>query len=146
MTTSAKDIREIYRGTIRMKIHISLELLITPPPFNVAGQILDIFGLPRYPNKGGGVIPAPPGSLRRAGRSSQFEFLASQKSSFSTGFIRFFDMAECHVTFTENPNAFLYFWVPFYDFGSKSPKFHRIYKVFWHTFMNDPKRCFTHAF
>ena len=33
---------------------------------------------------------------------SDFEFRASQKSSFSTGFIRFFDTAECHVIYTEN--------------------------------------------
>ncbi len=38
---------------------------------------------------------------------SDFAFLASQKSSFSTGFIRFFDMAECHVVHSEKPNAFL---------------------------------------
>ena len=31
----------------------------------------------------------------------------TQKSSFSTGFIRFFDMAECHVRFIYKPNAFL---------------------------------------
>ncbi len=30
-----------------------------------------------------------------------------QKSSFSTGFIRLFDMAECHVVYSEKPNAFL---------------------------------------
>ena len=32
-----------------------------PPPFNVAGRILDIFGLRGHPNKGGGVISSPPG-------------------------------------------------------------------------------------
>ena len=42
-----------------------------------------------------------------AGRSSHGELLASQRSSFSTGFIRFFDMAECHVVYSEKPNAFL---------------------------------------
>ena len=31
----------------------------------------------------------------------------AQKSSFSTGFIRFFDTAECHVVYSEKPNAFL---------------------------------------
>ena len=29
------------------------------------------------------------------------------KSSFSTGFIRFCDMAKCHVVYSEKPNAFL---------------------------------------
>ena len=28
------------------------------------------------------------------------------KPPFSTGFIRFFDMAETHVIYSENPNAF----------------------------------------
>ena len=41
------------------------------------------------------------------GRISHGELLASQKSSFSTGFIRFSDTAECHVVYSENPNAFL---------------------------------------
>ena len=36
-----------------------------------------------------------------------FEFWAPQKSSFSTGFIRFFDTAERHVIYSEKPNAFL---------------------------------------
>ena len=31
----------------------------------------------------------------------------SQKSSFSTGFIRFSDTAGCRVVYSENPNAFL---------------------------------------
>ena len=73
-----------------------------PPPFNVAGRILDIFGLRGHPNKGGGLFPHHQDSLRM----SDFAFLASQKSSFSTGFIRFFDMAECHVVHSEKPNAF----------------------------------------
>ena len=33
--------------------------------------------------------------------------MAPPNSSFSTGFIRFFDMAECHVRFIYKPNAFL---------------------------------------
>ena len=36
-----------------------------------------------------------------------FEFWVPQKSSFSTGFIRFFDTAERHVIYSEKPNAFL---------------------------------------
>ena len=31
----------------------------------------------------------------------------SSKPSFSSGFIRFFDMADCHVIYSEKPNAFL---------------------------------------
>ena len=48
---------------------------------------------------------------------SDFAFLASQKSSFSTGFIRFFDMAECHVVYSEKPNAFLIILEAFLRFG-----------------------------
>ena len=33
--------------------------------------------------------------------------MASPNSPFSTGFIRFFDMAKCHVHFIYKPNAFL---------------------------------------
>ena len=33
--------------------------------------------------------------------------MGSQKSSFSTGFIRFCDMAGRHVVYSEKPNAFL---------------------------------------
>ncbi len=33
--------------------------------------------------------------------------LGSPKHQFSTGFIRFFDTAECHVVYSEKPNAFL---------------------------------------
>ncbi len=36
-----------------------------------------------------------------------FHVLAPQKSSFSTGFIRVFDMAKCHVRFIYKRNAFL---------------------------------------
>ena len=50
-----------------------------------------------------GLFPHHQDSLRM----SDFAFLASQKSSFSTGFIRFFDMAGCHVVHSEKPNAFL---------------------------------------
>ena len=39
--------------------------------------------------------------------ASDGELLASQKSSFSTGFIRFSDMAKCHVRFIYKRNAFL---------------------------------------
>ena len=41
------------------------------------------------------------------------------KSSFSTGFIRFCDMAKCHVVYSEKPNAFWSFWRPFCVLGSK---------------------------
>ena len=54
-----------------------------------------------HPNKGGGVIPAPSGSLRRAGPSSHCEFWASEQI-ISSGFIRVFDMAEGHVVSSEN--------------------------------------------
>ncbi len=33
--------------------------------------------------------------------------VGTQKPSFSIGVIRFFDMAECHVVYSEKPNAFL---------------------------------------
>ncbi len=45
-----------------------------------------------------------------AGRPAQAVHEAqvgSQKSSFSTGFIRVFDMAECHAVYSEKRNAFL---------------------------------------
>ena len=45
----------------------------------------------------------PAGPLRPSRRPK----VGSQKSSFSTGFIRFFDMAECHVVYSGKPNAFL---------------------------------------
>ena len=79
----------------------------------MAGRILDIFGLRGHPNKGGGVFPHHQDSLRM----SDFAFLASQKSSFSTGFIRFFDMAECHVVYSEKPNAFLIIFGAILRFG-----------------------------
>ena len=78
-----------------------------PPPLNVLSSDFDFFRPASNPNKGGGVIPAPSGSLRRASRRSHSGFWASQKSPFSTGFIRFFDMAESHSVYTEKPNAFL---------------------------------------
>ena len=53
---------------------------------------------------------------------SNFEFLASPESQFSTGFIRLCDMAECHVGFIYKPNAFLIIQVPMCDFGSKMIK------------------------
>ena len=45
-----------------------------------------------------------------AGRPAQALHKASSGHSevvISTGFIRFFDMAECHVVYSEKPNAFL---------------------------------------
>ncbi len=62
--------------------------------------------------------------LRRAGlgRSSHGELLASQNSSFSTGFIRFLDMAECHVVYSEKPNAFLIISGALLRFDSKMIK------------------------
>ena len=113
-----------------MKIHtfdvtpiynISLILGI-PPPLNVRSPHFDIFRPASNPNKGGGVIPAPPGSLRRASRSSHFEFWTSQKFPFSTGFIRLFDMAESHGVYSEKPNAF---WMLF---GAKTRKWLQKYQ------------------
>ena len=46
-----------------------------------------------------------------------FEFGAPQKSSFSTGFIRFFDTAERHVIYSERPNAFLMKIHPIFEFS-----------------------------
>ncbi len=62
---------------------------------------------PRAQIKGGGVILQPPGSAGGLPGRPHWELLASQKSSFSTGFIRYFVMAECHVVYSEKPNAFL---------------------------------------
>ena len=53
---------------------------------------------PKGPKKAKGSIPKPP---------------------FSTGFIRFFDMVECHVRLIYKPNAFLIILEPFCDFASK---------------------------
>ena len=80
------------------------------------------------PNKGGGVFPHHQDSLRM----SDFAFLASQKSSFSTGFIRFFDMAECHVVYSENLMLFDHFGSLFAVWTPESSKFNRFYKVFRH--------------
>ena len=56
--------------------------------------------------------------------------LAPQKSSFSTGFIRVFDMAKCHVCFIYKPTAFYHFRCHFAILTQKVSKFHRFYKVF----------------
>ena len=56
----------------------------------------------------------PAGPLRPSRRPK----VGSQKSSFSTGFIRFSDMAECHVVYSENLMLFDHFgghfafWAP----------------------------------
>ena len=49
-------------------------------------------------------------------------YKASQKSSFSTEFIRFCDMAECHVPFIYKPNAFLILLGAFLRFGHRNPQ------------------------
>ncbi len=53
-------------------------------------------------------------------------YKASQKSSFSTGFIRFFDMAECYVVYSENPNAFLIILEAILRLGSKMMKVRQV--------------------
>ena len=58
-------------------------------------------------HKGGVLIDTTAGPGIGLEPRSDFEFRASQKSSFSTGFIRLFDTAECHVVHSEKPNAFL---------------------------------------
>ncbi len=86
--------------------------------------------------------------FRRAGlgRSSHGELLASQNSSFSTGFIRFLDVAECHVVYSENLMLFDHFGGLFAFRAPKSSKFDRFYKVFRSTFLVASKLCFTNGF
>ena len=48
---------------------------------------------------------------------------ASPESSFSTGFIRFFDTAECHVRFIYKRNAFLIILEAFLRFRLENHKF-----------------------
>ena len=79
---------------------ISLKLEKTP--FDVAVPFWTFPGSAVIQSKGGGLFPHHQDGVRM----SDFAFLASQKSSFSTGFIRFSDMAKCHVAFSEKPNAF----------------------------------------
>ncbi len=52
-------------------------------------------------------------------RSSDGGLLASQKSSFSTGFIRVCDLARCHVSFIYKHHAFLIILGPILWFGLK---------------------------
>ena len=80
---------------------------ITPPPSDFASRRDHFSAQPRAQIKGGGVILQPPGSAGGLPGRPHWELLASQKSSFSTGFIRYFVMAECHVVYSEKPNAFL---------------------------------------
>ena len=51
------------------------------------------------------------------------EFPAPQQSSFSTGFIRFFDMAGRHVIHSEKPNAFLIILEVFLRFWLRKSSF-----------------------
>ena len=48
-----------------------------------------------------------------------------QNDQNSIGFIRYFDMAECHVIYSEKPNAFS-FWRPFWVLGSKMIKIEQV--------------------
>ena len=80
---------------------------------------------PKGPEKAKSCIPKPP---------------------FSTGFIRFSDMVECHVRLIYKPNAFLIIFGVILRFGLKSSKLHRFHKVFSSTFMYAPKHCFTNGF
>ena len=91
----------------------------TPPRFH-GFDFFQPAGHAKQP--GGGFISPTPGSLRRASRSSHFEIWASQKPPFSTGFIRFFDMAESHSVYSEKPNAF---WMLF---GPKTRKWLQKYQ------------------
>ena len=63
-----------------------------------------------------------------AGRPAQAVHEAqvgSQKSSFSTGFIRCFDMAECHVVYSENLMLFTILR-PFCVLGSRIIKIRQV--------------------
>ena len=51
------------------------------------------------------------------------EVWASKISAFSTGFIRFFDMAECHVRYIYKPNAFLIILEAFLRFWLENHQF-----------------------
>ena len=62
---------------------------------------------------------------------------------------RFFDVLQSrkmHSTFTENLMLFLSFSGPFRKNDPKMSINDRFYKVFWWTFLETPKRCFTNGF
>ena len=46
-----------------------------------------------------------------------------QNHQFSIGFIRYFDMVQTHVIYSEKRNAFLMILGPFFDFGLQKPSF-----------------------
>ena len=48
-----------------------------------------------------------------------WEFPGPQKHWSSIGFIRFCDMADCHVIYSEKPNAFLMILEAVFAFGLK---------------------------
>ena len=116
---SIVELGTIFESVLSLFLSLSLELGINPPPrYYLAGRSGPIFSPASYPNNGGGGYSCPASSARLAGQpASLAPVQAPQNHQFSIGFIRFRDMVNQHLIYSEKPNAFSMILEAFWRFG-----------------------------
>ena len=117
-----------------------------PPPLWMCGaQILSFSSREQSKQRGGGYSQH---HQDHSGGPAGAHILSSGplKGLHFDRFYKVFDVPESHDVYSENLLLFGCFLEPKRDNGSKSINALLLYKVFWTTFLQAPKRCFTNGF